>query len=352
MSLLELLPPRDSAASRRLEARAGGALIAFGGAVSIAMSGLDPMPEINILAGAVGLALAFAALLSPLDGVKHWVYVGISAAVTLLVSSVPASIHRPGDLGTGPIFLVCVVLHASVFMSRRQSALLTGWNCVVYGVVVLDELPLASALAAWVTTAAALTALQVSTATLREGIDGLVAQLQVQAEHDGLTGLLNRQGLVERIKAGGEDATGALLVLDVDHFKHINDRYGHATGDATLSWLGALLDSEARATGDVRENDLTLPRAVPARFGGEEFVVWLRGADQVDGAAWAERLREQVQIGAQSRLWPVTISIGVAGGRCRDLVEILNRADHALYQAKRDGRNAVRVAAEAGPVEV
>ncbi len=318
------------------EARLGAALIVSGGLISVSMAGLDPHPMVNIVAGCLGFVLGVFAWCVSRRDMPRGLFLGFSLSATTLISCVAASIKRPDDLGTGPILYVWVVVHAALFFSQRECRITTGWCCLVYTAIVAAELPAPSAIAAASTTSVGLVAIMLCTYFLRDGIDDLVAQLSTQAERDSLTGLLNRQGLVQRLDAD-TSGSGALLVLDVDHFKHINDRYGHSSGDATLAWLGAVLGSQPSGNED--------RPAVVARFGGEEFVVWLPGMGDAEAAAWADALRGRVEWESQSRLWPVTISIGVGTGRTDDLVGLLNRADHALYQAKDDGRNTVRVAA-------
>ena len=165
-----------------------------------------------------------------------------------------------------------------------------------------------------------------------------------QSLTDPLTGLLNRRGMELEMgryftadsaeAAGAPDA--AMLVLDIDHFKRINDHYGHAVGDVVLRRV-------AEAFGTV------VPEAaVMARFGGEEFVVLLpqTGAGQALGLA--ERIRQTIEkmrlVRRQDKqvIAPFTISVGLAVRSMGDTLETLfERADQALYQAKSGGRNRV-----------
>jgi diguanylate cyclase (GGDEF)-like protein len=336
VDLVERLPPRGSAAAVVPEARLGGLLIISGGLISISMAGLDPRPWVNLTSGAIGLVLGIICWSAAHREMPRAFFLTFSILATTLISSVAASIKRPDDLGTGPILYVWVIVHAALFFSPRECKITTAWCCALYTAIVLVELPAPSALAAAATTSIGLAAILACTYFLRDGIDDLVAQLSERAHHDTLTGLLNRQGLVECL-AADTTGRGALLVLDVDHFKEVNDRYGHSAGDATLAWLGAVLASEGSGHTD--------RPAVPARFGGEEFVVWLPGMDEAEGVRWAEDMRARVERESQSRLWAVTVSVGVGAGDTSDLMALLNRADHALYQAKDSGRNAVRVAA-------
>lgn len=156
------------------------------------------------------------------------------------------------------------------------------------------------------------------------------------AERDHLTGLLNRRGFEAVLTGhgGSGPSSGAVLVCDIDHFKRINDTLGHATGDAVISAIGDMLQ---QATGG---------KAVTARFGGEEFVVFLPGATAAAGRAAAERIRHAVAekdwrfLGLRGA---ITVSIGIdciQSGET-DAYPAIARADRSLYAAKTAGRNRV-----------
>jgi diguanylate cyclase (GGDEF)-like protein len=151
--------------------------------------------------------------------------------------------------------------------------------------------------------------------------------LQHLATHDPLTGVRNRRDLTELI---AEHATVALLVCDLDHFKRVNDQYGHEVGDAVLARFGELLRELAR------DSD------VPVRLGGEEFCMILPQTDEAGAAAAAERLRTET--GRRMReLVPegITVSIGVAvtSRGVLDARGLLAAADRGLYAAKQAGRD-------------
>ncbi len=161
------------------------------------------------------------------------------------------------------------------------------------------------------------------------------------ARTDALTGLANRRAFDEAMKTEflrcqRLRGQAALLMIDIDHFKEINDAYGHDAGDRALVALAATLKSMARAT------DL------PARFGGEEFVVVLPGTALVGGLEMAERMRLAIaQIGnvVLSQPFTFTVSIGVTSflPEDRDWSEAVARADRAMYRAKALGRNRVEL---------
>jgi diguanylate cyclase (GGDEF)-like protein len=174
------------------------------------------------------------------------------------------------------------------------------------------------------------------------------AELLQMASTDFLTGLPNRREFMARMEDQlarmqrdlGESA--AVLMLDIDHFKMVNDRYGHASGDAVLRHLADLM------RGSQRKID------TPGRMGGEEFALLLPGADLDAALAYAERLRQRVADSpyrGEGELLAVTVSIGIACIYPHDqnADAALNRADRALYRAKAAGRN--RVGLEAGAAQ-
>jgi len=169
-------------------------------------------------------------------------------------------------------------------------------------------------------------------------------QLRQQAATDELTGLWNRRHFmqagrqeIERARRYGQSL--ALLMIDADHFKRVNDQHGHAVGDATLKRLAQII----RET--VREVD------IPGRLGGEEFAVLLPNTDLDNAGAFAERLRQTIEQHApepSERIPPITVSIGVTAyhSTLSSFDELLRIADDALYRAKEQGRNCVIQKAE------
>jgi diguanylate cyclase (GGDEF)-like protein len=165
-------------------------------------------------------------------------------------------------------------------------------------------------------------------------------ELMVLASTDALTSLLNRHAFVtlverylDRMEHQQADAEAALLVIDIDHFKQINDTFGHDCGDVALAKVAhAIKDS-------VREFD------VVGRIGGEEFSVLLPGASEERAAAIAERIRSNVfatDLALAGETRHVSVSVGgVTFDDDRDISELLRTADQRLYAAKRAGRNRV-----------
>jgi diguanylate cyclase len=174
-----------------------------------------------------------------------------------------------------------------------------------------------------------------------------VGNLQSEALSDPLTGLHNRRGfertVAEMYGTGGERLAGAaLLMADIDHFKKVNDNYGHLVGDQVIRAAAQVLKAAVKG------------RDIVARFGGEEFVVLLPDtpghgalalAEQIRTAFGKLRIRRQ---GSDELIAQVSISIGVATPLPGESAEqAIDRADQALYQAKNEGRNCVRLAESA-----
>jgi len=164
--------------------------------------------------------------------------------------------------------------------------------------------------------------------------------LREQATHDSLTKLLNRRATVDFLlselsRARREKHPLSVMIADIDHFKSVNDRFGHLPGDEVLSEVARRLRSSARAYDAV------------GRFGGEEFLIVAPGCHAVPGLAQAERLREIVgsqPVMLKDKPLAVTISVGVAttlDPKPEDVELLLSAADEALYRAKKGGRNRV-----------
>lgn len=164
-------------------------------------------------------------------------------------------------------------------------------------------------------------------------------ELENQARRDALTHAYNRRGFTELAerewaRARRRDEPLSLLMLDIDHFKEINDRYGHAVGDLVLT------EASARIQEVLRTEDLW------CRFGGEEFVAMLPGTSLEDAVLVAERLRESISdvpfITAKGEI-NISVSIGVASREAQhpNWEAVSQLADEAVYRAKQEGRNRV-----------
>lgn len=156
------------------------------------------------------------------------------------------------------------------------------------------------------------------------------AVLTHEARHDPLTGLANRHSFSDSARTRARDAKAAVLYIDIDHFKRINDEHGHATGDSVL------VEVARRLCSVVRTDDVVV------RFGGDEIVVWAPSTTATDAEQLAGRLiaavrDEPIRVGERSLA--VTVTIGVAAGVAADETDLIKQADSALYRAKRTGRN-------------
>ncbi|OIP99976.1 MAG: hypothetical protein AUK35_04975 [Zetaproteobacteria bacterium CG2_30_46_52] len=158
-------------------------------------------------------------------------------------------------------------------------------------------------------------------------------EAESQARNDPLTGLANRRKLTEFFQSLDESRQPVLFILDIDHFKRINDKYGHDGGDQVLEQLSSLLQASVRNTDMV------------ARLGGEEFCIVLPMVNLHQGKILAEKIRHSVETSSfktnQDKV-DVKISIGIAQQRGNESLQSwMKRADEALYEAKENGRNQV-----------
>jgi len=181
--------------------------------------------------------------------------------------------------------------------------------------------------------------------------DKLIAareELRFRATHDVLTGMVNRGVVLETLsrehaRQKREGGSFGIILMDIDHFKHVNDAYGHLSGDAVLREISAVMQSSLR------------PYDTIGRYGGEEFLVVVPQSDAAAAFNIAERVRRAIEkqtITAQDREIRVTASLGVAATAQAGALEpqtLLNLADEALYRAKRNGRNRTELAADSPP---
>jgi diguanylate cyclase (GGDEF)-like protein len=281
-----------------------------------------------VLAASVALT-GVASLLPALHGTLNRV------GGLLLLAQIAALVHLTGGADSifTPIYAL-LLLYAAVFYGPAR----LGATVVVVLVALLrpglaqgPEALSALLLQGTVWTVAALT------------VHLLVARIRVSAQTDGLTGLWNHATFWQLIGAAHaqQERTGSsysVLLLDLDHFKHVNDTQGHRAGDEVLRQVGALLRERCRRSD------------VVARYGGEEFAVLLPDTERSAAVALAKELRHRV-LTAGFRI-PITVSIGVAAsadGHGPSAESVLSAADQALYAAKEAGRNHVAVALPGTP---
>jgi diguanylate cyclase (GGDEF)-like protein len=267
----------------------------------------------------------------------------ISAVLALLALGMARDLHAHArdDLRVRlPWLLAVPVLCAAAGFAFR------GLRALLWPATVASEMTTDSALNVGSALTYVVIALSFHATLMALVVGRLLAELRHRSRHDGLTGLLNRRAVeeamelqIQRSRRTGESFSA--LMLDLDHFKSINDRFGHAVGDRALKHAAALLKS------GVREVDCL------ARFGGEEFLVLMPGATLETAHPVAERLRELLAahpLPVEAASEPLSVSIGIAqwADAAEDASRLLMRADAALYQAKQQGRDRV-VAAVATP---
>ena len=259
------------------------------------------------------------------------------------------------------VFVISAVTTLVVaFLAWRRDNRAAGWFLVAWGL--LETLTIATALhllfsreagesalllyfglPASMVAAAVLIALGVAD-RLRDQREALTVA-ERRAQSDALTGVLNRRSLLERLdsaclRARARGLPIGLLFIDLDHFKQINDSYGHPAGDACLKAIIPPIQAE------LRQSDLI------GRYGGEEFVVILSSADAAAAQPIAERIRQRVadiSVSGFGAPIHVTCSIGIATSDMLGVwgENLIARADEAVYAAKRSGRNCVQIAAPA-----
>ncbi len=165
-------------------------------------------------------------------------------------------------------------------------------------------------------------------------LDLMREEAEERAKRDSMTGLYNHQHFMEQIHQNGRRDDGSLIILDIDHFKHINDSYGHQRGDEALIHVVKAVRKAVRA-GDV-----------VGRIGGEEFAVFLLDASKEEAKKVASRIRKTVEkiefIPEDGVKAPLTVSVGVAmKDEVDNVVGAMKLADMRMYKAKETGRNRV-----------
>jgi diguanylate cyclase (GGDEF)-like protein len=328
-------------------ARVAGTLFLLGSALSVAGILLPHSPKAEVL-GFWSIALATAVIAVPLlryghrlpEGAYQWVMLLGSLIVTL---SLYFNGERLGGASAGnQVLYIWIALYSGYYFSRRwMIAQLCAIAGLYAGVLVLIA-PGPVALTRWLITAGMVSTAAVLVHVLSTRNGELLERLSTAARTDSLTSLVNRQGFDERLElelAKGR-RTGrptALIVADIDHFKAINDRFGHAAGDAALQVVAETAGGAARLTDTV------------ARMGGDEFAVILPDTDAEGAFAFAERVREEILAAQEASELPITMSLGIAESDVDGLTPAIltGSADKALYLAKSLGRNQVVAAAGA-----
>ena len=258
-----------------------------------------------------------------------------------IVICLPTSVEESPD-ELGPLLLTWPVTFAAAVLSARVA-----WATVGVATVVFAALAALSrgvdGLVVWIEVAASLCVVCWMVVRVQSQALRLREALARLARTDALTGLINRRGFDEalareqaRRERGG--APPALLLVDIDHFKQVNDTWGHQAGDETLRLLGGVLSTSFRSTD------------VVGRIGGEEFAVLLADCGPEEAAELARGLCERVRTQALGWEHPITVSVGVAteAELAPTATALMAAADAALYAAKAAGRDRVWI--EPAPV--
>jgi diguanylate cyclase (GGDEF)-like protein len=294
----------------------------------------------HVLALVVALVAAFVGL-SPSGGATR---VSVNSTVlTLLALSMARDLHRHSRDALRlrwPWAMALPLLAAAAGFAFRGTRAAIWPNTVALQMTVDSGLNVASAISYLVI------ALAFHAVLMALVVGRLLADLRHRSRHDGLTGLLNRRAIEETMQAQIQRCLRAgqnfsVLMLDLDHFKDINDEHGHAVGDRALKHTAAALKTGLREVDSL------------ARYGGEEFLAVLPDATVAASHAVAERLRTCLAgnpMPLPATRIALTASIGIAqwSGAGEDASQLVARADAALYEAKLQGRNRV-VAAAPGP---
>lgn len=286
------------------------------------------------IAGAGASGVFHLVVPEPLEGARDWVVGGYPG--------IPAAVGCAALFTVVNTAIVAVAAHAANPESRWRDVLWTR------EILLLDVVELCVGILVAITSALSLGLLLLAlppVVLLQRSL--MHQQLQAAARTDAKTGLLNasawqREADTELSRAQRTHDPVALLLIDIDHFKRVNDTHGHLMGDQVLVGVANTLCHQ------LRDYD------VVGRFGGEEFTVLLPGADTVEACRVAERLRGRVRrlaVPAEEGTVTVTVSVGVALFRThgQDLLELLAAADLALYRAKSSGRDRVCLPALDGP---
>jgi len=274
-----------------------------------------------------------------------WVLV---ATLLVLLSVPPISLGFSAQLIGGTfnniaavamILVVMPLVVRAAWRGRREARIyLLGWLPLLLLLahsifVILGVLPVASQLSPlWLVGAVAFETIVLGWGLMdRARRDRSARDLAIhQATHDPLTGLHNRAAVHAQL---AQPAVGTLVYVDIDYFKRINDRHGHAVGDRCLRHCAQICGAQLRSI------DLF------ARYGGEEFLIWLPRVEQAEAERRAEQIREAVEVQSAQDV-AFTISIGLAPRHTGEpLEDCIARADQALYRAKDGGRNRVESAA-------
>ncbi|GIE31363.1 hypothetical protein Ait01nite_044080 [Actinoplanes italicus] len=291
----------------------------------------DPLPELIALGvtSVVLFVVGLACLRRPAAMPRlFWLIVPFAGAGVITALNVATR-----DATMGPqLFYLWPLLYAAMFLNRRFIAGTVAQISAGHAITAFQYQEGGQALLDWIAITVAMAMTGVVVAGLRERNDRLRAVLEAQATSDSLTGVANRRAFdaeLDRMAGDvGPDHPLALIMIDVDHFKTINDTWGHAVGDLALRTVADAL----RGAAEDREN-------MVARLGGDEFAVLLRAAPYA-AVRYVEHVRTRVRDTTGLPCGPPSLSIGiaVAPDHAQATDDLQKAADAALYRAKEGGR--------------
>jgi diguanylate cyclase (GGDEF)-like protein len=339
---MSFMPRRRAGVSRKAMAQSAAAMWAAAAFVVLVESAMPGGGRVTPEPGAISAVVAVILL----TWGRH---VPVSALVLMpplgvaLISASLAETEIPGD---GAALYVWPVLWMAYFYRRAGAILIVAWVGICHAATLFSLDPtFGAAFDRWVDVMVSMGLAAVVVEILGARNERLVERLAGEARVDTLTGLLNRRGFHERAeielaRAKRAGTSIAVVSLDIDHFKLINDEWGHDAGDRVLARLGDIFRAETR------EGD------VVARMGGEEFVALLSGSDLEAATDYAERVRLSFAAEPSDGAPRATISAGAAAALAPEAIEpLIHGADSALYAAKGAGRDRLVIAdGEPAPV--
>ncbi len=313
--------------------------MATGGSLAVVLTFVGPgfangktVSTLTIAGFALLVGLACAA--RP-DHVPRWALTLLAPLGTVLVGL--ASVLSGTTTDGSELLYIWPILYTAYFMRLRNAFLNVCLVAAIYTPLSISLLgPKGITPSVYLVGTSVVTVLIV--ASLRKQLNELIAATELEARTDGLTGLANRRSWEEGVtrELSRQSRAGVplcVLLIDLDHFKRLNDTHGHAAGDAALIGVACVLRDHAR------QSD------VLARVGGEEFALLLPDCKLDEAHGRAEEIRKTIERTSARWPTPVTVSIGVAvlplHGTTGD--ELVAAADTALYGAKRAGRNTVQL---------
>jgi diguanylate cyclase (GGDEF)-like protein len=329
----------------RTAARVGGALLLTGGLLAVVLMFVGPgfvhgKTEITLVIASCAIVVGIFCLVAP-AWVPAWglTLIGPFGTILIALSSILTKTTTDGS----ELLYMWTVLFSSYFLAWRYAVINIALIAFVYPSIAVSLMGrLGITPSVYLVGTSVVTLLIVG--NLRRQISRVITRTVLEARTDKLTDLPNRrsweEGLAREVARQARRRTPlCVLVIDLDHFKALNDTYGHSAGDIALARVAGVLRSEAR------QSD------VLARIGGEEFALLLPDCAPTDARMRAQEIRLAVERASAGWQTPVTVSIGVAAlpAHARTADELMEAGDVALYEAKRAGRNTVRMYKVDGP---